>query len=225
MEPLNQSAPLAETQGASRPDLVLVESVSEYQRIFKPILDVILGTVMLLLLSPLIFISMAMVLLSMGMPIIYRQNRIGKDGQPFELLKLRTMIPDRRNADEPFHGPERRVIHKSQDDPRVPPMGKVLRALRLDELPQLWNVMRGDMSLVGPRPELPEIVNDYQSWQHRRHTVKPGLTGLWQVSAPDGRLMHECTELDLKYIEDVSLKTDLSIIARTPIVIFRRDGY
>ncbi|HET9260478.1 MAG TPA: sugar transferase, partial [Acidimicrobiia bacterium] len=91
--------------------------------------------------------------------------------------------------------------------------------------PQLWNVVRGDMSLVGPRPELPEIVANYEEWQHRRHDVMPGLTGLWQVSARNGKPMHECTDVDLRYIEEMSFATDVAILFRTPAAMFHRRGF
>jgi len=107
----------------------------------------------------------------------------------------------------------------------VPRVGALMRAFHLDELPQLWNVIKGDMSLVGPRPELPQIVERYAEWQHRRHVVKPGLTGLWQVSELNGHPMHECTEVDLEYLSTMGLGTDLSILIRTPVAVLRRHGY
>jgi lipopolysaccharide/colanic/teichoic acid biosynthesis glycosyltransferase len=203
----------------------LVESVGAYQTFVKPLIDIGSATILLIVLAPLLLVAAALVRVFIGSPVLFRQTRIGKGGEPFELLKLRTMIPDRRQTAVEYDGPERRQAHKSPDDPRVLPVGAVLRAVRLDELPQLWNVIRGDMSMVGPRPELPEIVSSYQDWQHHRHVVKPGLTGLWQVSAPDGRLMHECTELDLEYIEEMGLGTDFSIMLRTPAAMLRRRGF
>ena len=225
MEALAQSTPSTDAKETARPGQVVANSVSGYTRFYKPVIDRLAGCILLVVLSPLFLASVVAVLVSMGTPAIYRQVRVGKDGESFELLKLRTMIPDRRKQSEPFIGPDRRIKHKSPDDPRVSRVGKFLRAVRLDELPQLINVIKGDMSLVGPRPELPEIVSDYEDWQHQRHTVKPGLTGLWQVSAPDGLLMHECTELDIEYISRMSLKTDISILAKTPIIIFKRHGF
>jgi len=98
------------------------------------------------------------------------------------IYKFRTMRPDRRQAVLPYSGPDRRVCHETDNDPRHTPLGRFLRKYSLDELPQLWNVLVGDMSLVGPRPELVEVVERYESWQRERHRVKPGLTGLWQVT-------------------------------------------
>jgi lipopolysaccharide/colanic/teichoic acid biosynthesis glycosyltransferase len=106
----------------------------------------------------------------------------------------------------------------------VTPLGRFLRRTSLDELPQLWNVLRGDMSLVGPRPELPEIVARYEEWQHVRHTVRPGLTGWWQVNRPPDRLMHEVVELDIYYVKHRSLALDLKILLRTVSAVLRGTG-
>jgi lipopolysaccharide/colanic/teichoic acid biosynthesis glycosyltransferase len=210
----------------SRPDLRVVHRPGVYETRVKPVIDIVLGMTLLVITAPLLISCMAMVRLFMGKPVVYRQTRVGLGGETFQVLKLRTMIPDRRSGDRAgYDGLERRHTHKSPNDPRVSRLGAALRAVRLDELPQLWNVVRGDMSLVGPRPELPDIVEHYEGWQHARHVVKPGLTGLWQVSAPKGKLMHECTELDLEYIEDFGFLTDLKIIARTPKAMLRRHGF
>jgi lipopolysaccharide/colanic/teichoic acid biosynthesis glycosyltransferase len=102
------------------------------------------------------------------------------------------------------------------DDPRHTELGRFLRKWSLDEIPQFWNLALGHMSLIGPRPELPSIVERYEPWQHRRHEVKPGLTGLWQVSARGDVPMHEATHIDVAYVDDVSLVRDVKIVARTP---------
>jgi len=126
---------------------------------------------------------------------------------------------------EPFDGPDRRTIHKSANDPRHTTIGRFLRKLSLDELPQLVNVLRGDMSLVGPRPEIAALTADYLDWQQTRHTVKPGVTGLWQTTARgDGRLLHECVDLDLHYIRGMSFRTDVAILLRTPFAMLRNRG-
>lgn len=208
-----------------RPHLTLVRSPLTYERVVKPTIDFLLGFVFLILAIPVILLSASAVLIVIGRPVFFRQTRVGRRGETFVLYKLRTMLPDRRVAEVPHNGPERRQTHKSKEDPRVLPLGAALRALRLDELPQLLNVIKGDMSLVGPRPELPEIVAEYADWQHQRHDVKPGLTGLWQISSRNGEPMHECTDVDLEYVSAVSLRTDLSILARTPLAMVRRSGY
>lgn len=214
--------------GSLRDELVGSDKLNQsfYQRHAKSAFDRIFGAILLLLSLPILLVAAVLVRTRLGNPILYRQQRIGRDGAPFELFKLRTMVSDRRSADTPFQGEERRKLHKSADDPRVEPTGKMLRAWRLDELPQFWNVVNGDMSLVGPRPEMPQIVAGYESWQHERHNVKPGVTGLWQVSERNGHLMHECTELDLQYLESISFGNDFKILMKTPgVMIGSRRGY
>jgi lipopolysaccharide/colanic/teichoic acid biosynthesis glycosyltransferase len=201
-------------------------TASTYSRWVKPVLDRFLGLILFLLALPLIAVACVLILVSLGRPVFYSQERVGLNGNTFRLHKLRTMHPDRRESSNGYQGRERRLRHKSPDDPRVTPATKVLRSTRLDELPQFWNVLKGDMSLVGPRPELPEIVSKYEPWQHHRHAVKPGLTGPWQISHRNGKAMHECTQVDLEYLEQISLATDLRILAKTPIaMIGERKGY
>jgi lipopolysaccharide/colanic/teichoic acid biosynthesis glycosyltransferase len=202
----------------SRPE-VASRAGTRYERLAKPLLDRLLGLLVLALLLPVVLAVALTVLLTLGRPVLFRQSRVGRDGRSFGMLKFRTMRPDRRNRAEsvPPHQ-DRRRHHKSDADPRHTRVGRFLRRTSLDELPQLWNVVRGDMSLVGPRPELPSIVARYEDWQHLRHQVKPGITGLWQVTerAGSGGEMHLHTDTDLAYVEQVSLRTDLGILVRTP---------
>lgn len=202
------------------------ERATRYVRLVKPALDRALSAIFLVLLAPVFLVIAVSLLLALGRPILYSRYRVGRDGQPFRLHKFRTMQPDRRSSQEAFHGDDRRQNHKSPDDPRHTGIGRILRSSRFDELPQLWNVLKGDMSLVGPRPELPEIVVRYEHWQHRRHAVKPGVTGLWQISDQNDQPMHECVQLDLEYLESISFRTDLSILLRTPAAMLgRRRGH
>jgi len=196
-----------------------------YERFVKPVLDRVIAAVLLTLLAPVLVVTAIAVWFTLGSPVMFRQVRVGHGGRKFGMYKFRTMRPDRRRWQRPnYRGPERRLTHKSANDPRHTPLGRKLRKSSIDELPQLLNVMRGDMSLVGPRPELVEIVQHYRGWQHGRHAVKPGITGLWQVTErPNGGLMHECVELDLAYIEQLSLKSDLSIFVKTPFALLRKD--
>jgi lipopolysaccharide/colanic/teichoic acid biosynthesis glycosyltransferase len=190
--------------------------------VLKRTLDIIIAGCGLLVLAPLMAsIALLIVLDSPGPPLI-RQTRIGMGGRPFKMLKFRTMIPERRvrHGPPPPGIPERRRVHKSRNDPRITRVGRMLRCTCLDEVPQLWNVLRGDMSLVGPRPELPVIVERYQPWQHQRHQVVPGMTGWWQINR-DERLMHDATEFDLYYIEHQSLWLDLVILAKTFEIVLR----
>ena len=183
------------------------------------------GLLLLALLPALLLLALAVRLDGPG-PVLFRQVRVGRGGRPFAMLKFRTMRPDRRAGAgaRPPGAPERRRAHKSAADPRVTRVGRVLRRTCLDELPQLWNVLRGDMSLVGPRPELPAIVAAYAPWQHGRHAVRPGLTGWWQVNRDGTQLMHQQTELDLHYVAHRGWALDLLILGRTVAVVLRGTG-
>lgn len=198
---------------------------STYARFVKPAIDRILGVVLLVVFAP-ILASVAMaVRVKLGSPLLYVQPRVGKDGAQLRFVKFRTMLPDRRKQVLPFDGPDKRLTHKTHADPRHTSFGRILRKTTLDELPQLLQVVRGEMSLVGPRPELQSVVDEkYEPWQHLRHVVKPGLTGLWQVTARQAdRLMYEDTDIDLQYIERMSFALDLRILIATPLVALGRD--
>ena len=198
---------------------------SVYRRLGKPLLDRAGGLLLLVLALPLLAAVAVAVLLTLGRPVLITQPRVGRSGRVFRLYKFRTMLPDRR-ARAVAVPVDRRLVHKSPDDPRLRPVGRTLRAWSLDELPQLVNVVKGDMSLVGPRPELVSIVEGhYAPWQHARHAVKPGLTGLWQVTERGISRMHERTVTDLRYIESMCLRSDLGILLRTvPAALGRHRG-
>jgi lipopolysaccharide/colanic/teichoic acid biosynthesis glycosyltransferase len=164
--------------------------------------------------------------MKLGRPAIFKQQRVGLNGREFTVYKLRTMRQDRRANIVQYNGADRRVNHKSPDDPRHVPLGQFLRKWSLDEIPQFWNVALGDMSLIGPRPELPFLVARYEPWQHRRHAVKPGITGLWQVSARDDTPMHLATDLDVEYVESVSLGRDMRVLLMTvPAALGAQKGH
>jgi lipopolysaccharide/colanic/teichoic acid biosynthesis glycosyltransferase len=203
----------------------LTRKVTLYERFFKPVIDRVLACVLLVVLSPILVVVGVMVAVSLGRPIVLRQFRIGRNGEPFKLHKFRTMHPDRRAPGREYDGADRRITHKHPDDPRLTPVGQALRKWSLDELPQLWDVVLGTLSLVGPRPELETIVANYEPWQHARHVVKPGLTGLWQVKARGDGEMHEHTDLDIEYVQKVTLRGDLSIMVLTLPAILTRKGY
>ncbi|MCA1696526.1 MAG: sugar transferase [Actinobacteria bacterium] len=203
---------------------VLPRHETLYGRSLKPAMDRIVATLTLLLALPLVLVVGAVVRLTLGRGVIYKQLRAGRHGQPFTMYKFRTMQLDRRKAVMPFDGVDRRVCHKRDDDPRHTPVGRFLRRASLDELPQLWNVMKGDMSLVGPRPELLHIVAGYEPWQHERHQVKPGLTGFWQISDRAGGLAYKGVGFDIDYLDKVSFRTDLMVLLRTIPVTIRRTG-
>jgi lipopolysaccharide/colanic/teichoic acid biosynthesis glycosyltransferase len=176
-------------------------------------LDVAGAGALLLAASPVLGLAALAIKLEDGGPVLYRQTRVGKDGRDFELLKLRTMVV----------GAERQGAGFSVDrgDPRITRAGRVLRRLSIDELPQLWNVLRGDMSLVGPRPTLRYQVERYDERQRRRLDVKPGLTGWAQVNGRAALPWDERIELDLWYVDHRSPWLDLKILARTPLALFR----
>jgi lipopolysaccharide/colanic/teichoic acid biosynthesis glycosyltransferase len=171
-------------------------------------------------------------------PILYAQERVGMDGRIFLVYKFRTM---RMNADSEIHREYQRKFiagaaeanvgdadspaYKLRDDPRITGVGRILRRFSLDEVPQLFNVLRGDMSVVGPRPPIPYEVEAYELRHRRRLDMKPGLTGLWQVSGRNRLPFEEMVKLDLFYIENWSLLFDLKIILRTVLVMLRGDGY
>jgi lipopolysaccharide/colanic/teichoic acid biosynthesis glycosyltransferase len=195
-----------------------------YVYIVKRCLDIFLAATTLLFLTPLLILIGCAIYLNMGGPVIFRQARIGKHGRPFVMYKFRTMIADRRKTHIPYTGEERRRRHKTSGDPRVTRFGRLLRNTSLDELPQLFNILRGHMSLIGPRPELPEIVDRYAIWQHRRHLIPPGLTGWWQVQGRSDLPMHEHTDLDLYYVSNLSFRLDLQILIRTVRTVLSRHG-
>lgn len=207
---------------ASRPTLTPLPALPRvarprgvYVRIVKPSFDRAFALVALGVAAVPMAVIAGVVASTIGRPVLFRQRRIGVDGEPFEVLKFRTMRPDRRGQRlDVIH--DRRRTHKSDNDPRHTRIGRVLRRHSLDELPQLLNVLRGEMSVVGPRPELDSVVEQYPQALHQRHYVKPGLTGLWQVSARGSGPMHENGQWDLAYVDRVSLRTDLQILAMTP---------
>lgn len=192
-----------------------------YARWGKTAIDRMGAAVLLVLAAPVLLVVTLLVLATLGHPVVLRQQRVGMGGRRFDMLKFRTMEPDRRARQQPLGGPDRRVSHKTLDDPRHTPVGKMLRKLSLDELPQLWNVLRGDMSLVGPRPEMSYLVDRFEPWQHARHQVRPGLTGLWQTSARGTGRIAEFIHLDVEYIRRMSLWTDVKLLVKTVPVLLR----
>ena len=220
---------LAVVDGAFAPFANLLPyapSGTVYERLVKPVVDRLVGVTFLLLTLPVLALVAIVVRARMGQGVIFKQERVGLGGRRFLVYKFRTMRHDRRHRSQPVAVPDRRKTHKHEQDPRVTALGRFLRKWSLDELPQLWNVVRGDMSLIGPRPELVSIVERYDAWQHARHSVKPGLTGLWQVTARGDGLMHEHTHIDLAYASRVSLRSDCKILLLTiPALLGRRTGF
>lgn len=195
-----------------------------YVSYIKPLMDLVVGLIALIICIPLYVIIGLAIWVAMDSPVFLAQERVGRRGQVFRLWKFRTMEPDRRTVQLNWMGEERRKTHKSAEDPRITGLGRWLRATRLDEIPQFLNVVMGDISLVGPRPELVSVVAEYEPWQHRRHAVKPGVTGLWQITDTGDALLRECTEMELAYLDNLRFSTDLRIILRTIPAMFRKSG-
>ncbi len=175
--------------------------------------DVALAGTALVVASPLLALGALAVKLEDGGPVLYRQTRVGKDGADFELLKLRTMVVGAERIGAGYA--------VNEGDPRITRIGRLLRKLSLDELPQLWNVVRGEMSVVGPRPTLRYQVERYDERQRRRLDVKPGITGWAQIHGRAAIPWAERIELDVWYVEHRSAWVDLQIIVRTPLALFR----
>ncbi len=190
----------------------------------KRCLDLVVASLGLLVSAPLFGVLWLLIRLDSPGPAIFRQERIGRGGRPFTVYKFRTMHLDPAGELRLFRDADGRLRHKIPNDPRVTRVGRWLRRSSLDELPQLWNVLRGEMSLVGPRPELPQIVKTYEPWQHLRHVVRPGITGWWQISGRSHLPMHEHTEYDLYYVEHLSFWLDVKILLRTLIITVRGIG-
>ena len=191
----------------------------------KRLADIIGSFLLMLLLSP-ILIVVALLVKSDGGPVIFRQERIGKNGRPFKMLKFRSMVVDAeaRLAELEARSDGNGVMFKMKDDPRVTKVGRFLRRFSIDELPQLFNVLSGTMSLVGPRPALPTEVANYDEWAMRRLLVQPGVTGLWQVSGRSDLSWEESVRLDQYYVENWSATTDLLILLRTLKAVVVSDG-
>ncbi|WBB69859.1 sugar transferase [Micromonospora sp. WMMD812] len=178
----------------------------------KRFVDAVVAAVLLVLVAPVLAVVAVLVAVGLGRPVLFRQCRAGLDGQPFEVIKFRTMRPP---------DPSRGLVG---DAARLTPLGRWLRATSLDELPTLWNVLRGDMSLVGPRPLLPEYLDRYSPWQARRHEVRPGVTGLAQVRGRNSLSWEEKLDLDVWYVDSRSPRVDLSILLATVRTVLRREG-
>jgi len=174
--------------------------------------DVAVGGAAFAVASPVLVLAALAIKLTSRGPALYRQTRVGKDGADFELLKLRTMVVGAESQGAGFA--------VDRGDPRITPVGRVLRRLSLDELPQLWNVVRGDMSVIGPRPTLRYQVERYTERQHMRLAVKPGITGWAQVHGRAALPWEERIELDVWYVEHRSPSLDLRILAKTPLALF-----
>lgn len=190
--------------------------------VIKRVIDVVCSFLGVLVLSPL-FIIIAIIIKSTSKgPVFFSQKRVGKNGREFDMYKFRSMVvnaeelKEKLAAQNEMSGP----MFKMKDDPRVTKVGKFIRKTSIDELPQLWNVLKGDMSLVGPRPSLPKEVAQFEDWMYKRLEVKPGLTCYWQVSGRNNIDFEDWMKLDVKYVEERNPWIDIKLIFKTVFVLF-----
>lgn len=195
---------------------------SSFYIFFKRLIDLLGAFVGLIVLSPIIIIVSLLIKFESKGPIIFSQDRIGKDGKVFKMYKFRSMVVNAEELKEKLKeqnemsGP----MFKMKEDPRVTKIGKFIRKRSIDELPQLINILRGDMSLVGPRPSLPKEVEQFEGWMMERLEVKPGLTCYWQVSGRNNIDFEDWMKLDIKYVREKNTLTDIKLIFKTVFVLF-----
>lgn len=196
--------------------------------IAKRCMDVAGAALALLIVSPVLLGTTIAIKLTSPGPVFFRQLRLGKDGKPFYMLKFRSMRRDAEALREELEqyneadGP----VFKMRNDPRITPVGRFIRKYSIDELPQLWHVLLGTMSLVGPRPPIPEEAASYEDWQRRRLTIKPGLTCIWQVQGRSDVTFEEWMRMDIEYIETRSILLDIKLLLLTiPAVLAGRGAY
>lgn len=195
---------------------------AQYYLIAKRITDIVLSSIALIILSPILLIVALAIKIDSKGPIIFKQDRVGRNGTIFGMYKLRSMVV---NAEElksklenknEMSGP----MFKMKDDPRITRVGKFIRKTSIDELPQLINVIKGEMSLVGPRPSLPKEVEQFKPWMKERLVVKPGITCFWQVSGRNNIPFEEWMKLDIKYVKEMNYWLDIKLILKTFFVLF-----
>lgn len=198
-----------------------------WKRRLKRWIDIAGSAAALVLVSPILALIAILVYLFDGRPVLYRWRVVGKNGSPFTSWKFRTMVPSADALKESLlvSNEMRGPVFKMRDDPRITPLGRKLRRYSLDELPQLWSVLKGDMSLVGPRPPLVSEYEQFSDWQKRKLSVTPGLTCLWQISGRNEiNDFDDWVRMDLQYIQQWSIAEDFRIMLRTVEVVFRGRG-
>lgn len=190
--------------------------------VIKRLIDVVCSFLGVLVLSPLFIIIAIIIKMTSKGPVFFSQKRVGKNGKEFDMYKFRSMVvnaeelKEKLAAKNEMSGP----MFKMKDDPRVTKVGKFIRKTSIDELPQLWNILKGDMSLVGPRPSLPKEVAQFEDWMYKRLEVKPGLTCYWQVSGRNNIDFEDWMKLDIKYVDERNLWIDIKLIFKTVGVLF-----
>ena len=189
---------------------------------FKRFFDIILSLLGLICLSPVLIIVAIAIKLESEVPVLFSQDRVGKDGKTFKMYKMRSMVSNAEELKEKLlkqnemSGP----MFKMKDDPRITKVGKFIRKTSIDEIPQLINIIKGDMSLVGPRPSLPKEVAEFEPWMYERLVVKPGLTCYWQVMGRNNIDFEDWMKLDIKYVRERNLFLDMKLVIKTFFVLF-----
>lgn len=219
---------MAENGSQVEKSRLVLEQPWPWQRVVKRLIDVVGSAALLVLLSPVMLVIALAVRVSSPGPIFYRWRVVGLDGRPFTGYKFRSMVPDADSLkeqlllDNEMLGP----VFKMRVDPRVTGLGRWLRRYSLDELPQLWSVLKGDMSLVGPRPVFPHEYQQFEPWQRRKLTVVPGMTCTWQVNGRNGvASFDDWVRMDLAYIDNWSIWLDLRILFKTVRAVLKGTGH
>jgi exopolysaccharide biosynthesis polyprenyl glycosylphosphotransferase len=201
-------------------------ALTPFERQIKRLFDLVAGTIILIVISPVMAIIALAIRVDSPGPVIFKQKRVGEDGELFWMYKFRSMIQDaeQQEANAVHIREDGKILYKRPDDPRITRVGKFIRRTSLDELPQILNVLKGEMSFVGPRPELPWLVERYEPWQWQRFSVPQGITGWWQVNGRSDKPMHLYTEEDLFYIQNYSFLLDMQILWRTIGAVVKSKG-
>jgi len=220
---------IIETAGSKIIELIYQEVYDHKANVYKWVkrgFDVVASSFALIVLSPIFLITALAIMMEDGGPVLFTQQRAGKDLKPFKIYKFRSMYKNAESQFERMQAQNEQTGHafKIKDDPRITHVGKFIRKYSIDELPQLLNIIKGDMSIVGPRPILLQQMEECNAYEKQRLIVKPGLTCYWQVGGRANIKWEEWVELDLKYIKDMSITTDIKLILKTIPVVFESDG-
>jgi exopolysaccharide biosynthesis polyprenyl glycosylphosphotransferase len=221
-EELITTTPAAPARRVAEPRVAMTNA----ERIAKRLMDILLAGFALLLAAPVMLMVAVMIKAESPGPVLFKQRRVGQGGKLFHIYKFRSMVVNAEALQSTVNKTtaDGKTLHKHKDDSRVTRIGKIIRKTSLDELPQLFNILLGDMSIVGPRPELPWLVEQYETWQRERFLVPQGLTGWWQVTGRSEKPCHLSTEDDLHYIHHYSLWLDIKIILMTIPAMLKGKG-